>query len=75
MAASVATKNRDQVRLGEAIRQARVAKGLSLATLAALSETDKGQLSKIENGLMEPPLPRLRRIASELGMTAAELLR
>lgn len=75
MAASTEHKNRDQVRLGVAIRNARVKRGLSLAELAGLSETDKGQLSKIENGLMEPPLPRLRRIARELGLSAADLLR
>jgi transcriptional regulator with XRE-family HTH domain len=75
MAASAAAKNKDQVSLGRAIRAARVARGLSLASLADLSETDKGQLSKIENGLMEPPLPRLRRIARELGISAADLLR
>jgi transcriptional regulator with XRE-family HTH domain len=68
------TASKDARKLGRAIRSVRKERGLSLKTLASLTDTDKGQLSRIERGLLEPPIPRLRRIAKELGVQPGALL-
>lgn len=62
-------------RLGKAIRSKRVERGIGLIALAEMSVTDKGQLSKIERGLLDVTIYRLRLIARALGVPAHDLLR
>jgi len=61
-------------RLGRRLRQLREERGLKLEELGRLSDTDPGNLSRIEHGLSEPTLPRLRALAKVLGVEASDLL-
>jgi transcriptional regulator with XRE-family HTH domain len=60
--------------LGQRIRKARHLRGLTLEQLARMTETDKGYLSRIENGKMEPTLKRLRSIAKHLDIPPSRLI-
>jgi transcriptional regulator with XRE-family HTH domain len=52
--------------LGVLLRAARLAKGLSLRELSALTRVSNAYLSELERGLHEPSLSVLRAIASAL---------
>lgn len=60
---------------GRNIRSVRMARRLTLDDLAELTRLTKGQLSKIENGKVSPPLATLSRIADALEIDPALLLR
>ncbi len=60
--------------LGQALRRARSARGLSLRELAARIGVSPATLSAVENGRTGLVVDRLQLIAAELGTTAAELL-
>ncbi|MBQ5939858.1 helix-turn-helix domain-containing protein [Massilia sp. AB1] len=62
------------IALGEAIRKARQAKGLSQEQLALLAGADRSHLGRIERAENEIAVLLLKRIASALGMTASQLL-
>lgn len=61
--------------LGEAIRQARLAAGLTQIGLAAKLKIHQGQLSGYETGYSEPKLSTLARIAAALGVKVESFLR
>ncbi|MEX5635782.1 helix-turn-helix domain-containing protein [Parafrankia sp. FMc2] len=61
--------------LGEHIRQARIAKGLSGAQLGRLAGTNSSNITRIESGeTASPTLELLRRIAGALDLDLAEVL-
>ncbi len=60
--------------VGERLREARRARGLSLAVLAAAAGVGKGSLSEIENGTRNPTLATLYALAGALGLPLATLL-
>ena len=62
--------------LGESIRQARVAAGMTLEGLASSLEhpISKQALSKYERGQAQPPLDRLADIAAALSVPPSALL-
>lgn len=62
------------IALGAAIRRVREARGLSQERLALEAEIDRSYVGYIENGKNNPATLTLVKLASALGLTAAELL-
>ncbi|MGK6356209.1 helix-turn-helix domain-containing protein [Sphingomonas sp. DT-207] len=62
-------------RLGEAVRTARKARGLSQEALADASGIDRSHMGKIERGERNVTLLNVLRIAAALNGSAADLLR
>ena len=60
--------------VGERIRYARRARGLTLDALAAAVGTDAGTLSRIERGLRDPRVSQLKEIAAALSITAEDIV-
>ena len=60
--------------VGERLRAARRARGLSLGALAEAARVGKGSLSEIENGTRNPTLGTLYSLAGALGVPLAVLL-
>src|SRR5258708_35059969 len=54
--------------IGQRIRTLRLQRTVTLDQLAERGRLTKGQLSKIENGLVSSPVSTLTRIASALGV-------
>jgi transcriptional regulator with XRE-family HTH domain len=54
--------------IGQRIRNLRLQRSVTLDQLAERVRLTKGQLSKIENGLVSSPVSTLTRIASALGV-------
>ncbi len=71
----VAEVTLDVVVLGQRLRHARRARGLTLAQLAEAVGSATSALSMIENGRREPKLSLLQAIAARLGVPVDELLR
>ena len=67
-------KNRRSVLLGEALREARKAAGISQEVLAFESKVDRTYISELENGHKSPTVDVLFRICPVLGMAASELI-
>lgn len=67
-------KNRRTVLLGEAIRRARKAAGISQEELAFDAQIDRTYVSQLENGHKSPTVDVLFRICPILGMAASELI-
>ncbi|HEY0229357.1 MAG TPA: TetR family transcriptional regulator [Mycobacterium sp.] len=61
-------------RLGQSIRAARVAAGLSVRALAERLDISAATISAIENGKAGVSVTRLQELAAALGVTAARLL-
>lgn len=51
------------------LRAARLSKGLSLRDMETLTGIDRGHLSKIERGAVNPSVARLKQLARVLGLT------
>ena len=64
----VVAEQLQQYAIGAKIRALRVAKGIGLVELGRHSGLSAGLLSKIERGLLVPPLPTLVRIAMVFGV-------
>jgi transcriptional regulator with XRE-family HTH domain len=62
------------MKLGENIKKVRQAAGLNQKEVAERAGVDAGMLSKIENRGQNPSLEILRRIASGIGCSVADLL-
>jgi transcriptional regulator with XRE-family HTH domain len=62
------------VAVGQAIRRAREAAGLSMRALARLSEMSQPFLSQVEKGATSPSLSSLYRLAHALGLPPSELM-
>ena len=60
--------------LGERLKQARLARNVSLTALARSSGLSKGFLSQVESGATNPSLGSLQRLASALSVSLSELL-
>jgi transcriptional regulator with XRE-family HTH domain len=67
-------KNRRSILLGEALRQARKAAGISQEELAFEASLDRTYISHLENGHKSPTVDVLFRICPVLGIAASELL-
>lgn len=66
--------NQDAVKLGAAIREARLKRQLTLPEAASLAEIDKGTWWRIEAGQVNPSIQRLRVIARTLRVPPGSLL-
>lgn len=62
-----------EVRVGEVLKRVREQHGLSLRTLATTIGFSASFLSQVENGQVSPSIASLSRIATELGLTLADL--
>lgn len=62
-----------EARLGDVLKRLREQLGLSLRTLATKAGFSPSFISQLENGQVSPSIASLDRIASELGVTLAEL--
>jgi transcriptional regulator with XRE-family HTH domain len=60
--------------ISERVLALRLARGLSLAGLAELSDVSKAMISKIERGESSPSATILGRLAAALGVSLAQLL-
>jgi transcriptional regulator with XRE-family HTH domain len=67
-------KSRRSVLLGEALRRARKAAGISQEELAFEAQVDRTYVSQLENGHKSPTVEVLFRICQALGMAASELI-
>jgi transcriptional regulator with XRE-family HTH domain len=67
-------KTRRSVLLGEALRKARNAAGISQEELGFEAKVDRTYVSQLENGHKSPTVDVLFRICPILGMTASELI-
>lgn len=67
-------KNRRTVLLGEALRQARRAAGISQEELAFEAKVDRTYVSHLENGHKSPTVDVLFRLCPVLGIAASQLI-
>ena len=67
-------KSRRTVLLGEALRKARNAAGISQEELGFEAKVDRTYISQLENGHKSPTVDVLFRICPVLGMSASELI-
>ena len=68
MTTDVVAENLQTYAIGPKIRALRQSKGIGLVELGRHSGLSAGLLSKIERGLLVPPLPTLLRIALVFGV-------
>ena len=61
-------------KIGANIRKARTAKNIKQETLGKKVDLSKSETSRIENGKRETKLAVLKKIATEIGVTASSLL-
>jgi hypothetical protein len=61
--------------LGAALREKRLAHGLTIAEVSTLAGISRGMLSKIENGQCATSLDTLHKLARSLGMSLSALFR
>ncbi|MGV9800461.1 helix-turn-helix domain-containing protein [Mycobacterium sp. NPDC003449] len=59
--------------VGQRLRAARVAKGLSARQLASLAEVTPAYLSRLENGQLSPTVSTLSKVMQALGQPVADL--
>ena len=62
------------VTLGDKIRQMRLLKNLSQIKLAALLNTEKTNLSRLENGNTNPTFLTLKKVADQLKVHLSDLI-
>ena len=67
-------QHRALVALGRAIREARLAKGISQEQLALMAEVDRSYVGRVERGDNNAALLTLVRLASALDMTVSKLM-
>jgi transcriptional regulator with XRE-family HTH domain len=70
----MAGSSRRSVLLGEALRRARKAAGISQEDLAFEAKIDRTYVSQLENGHKSPTVDVLFRICPVLGLAASELI-
>lgn len=68
-------KKRRALPIGDVLRQARLAKGLTQESLAFSADVDRTYVSLLENGHKSPTVEMLHRIGVALGVAASELVR
>jgi transcriptional regulator with XRE-family HTH domain len=62
-----------EARVGDVLKRAREARGLSLRTLASRAGFSPSFLSQVENGQASPSIASLEKIVAEVGLTLAGL--
>jgi transcriptional regulator with XRE-family HTH domain len=62
-------------KFGEHLKNLREAKNLSLNMLAYENDLNKSTLSRIENGIVDPKLSTLNKIAESLELSLEELMK
>lgn len=67
-------QNLPLVALGNAIRQSRLAKGISQEKLALMAEVDRSYVGRIERGDNNAAVLTLVRLAAALDLTLAKLI-
>jgi transcriptional regulator with XRE-family HTH domain len=67
-------QHRALLALGRAIREARLAKGISQEKLALMAELDRSYVGRVERGDNNAALLTLMRLASALEISVAKLL-
>lgn len=67
-------QHRTLVALGRALREARLAKGISQEKLALLAEVDRSYVGRVERGDNNVAVLTLARLAGALEMTLAKLM-
>ena len=67
-------QNRALLALGRAIREARLAKGISQEKLALIAELDRSYVGRVERGDNNAALLTLVRLAGALDISVAKLL-
>ncbi|WP_209502831.1 helix-turn-helix domain-containing protein [Variovorax paradoxus] len=60
--------------LGQAVRNARKARGISQEQLALASQVERSYMSSIERGMQNVGVMTLVRISATLGLTVADLM-
>jgi transcriptional regulator with XRE-family HTH domain len=60
--------------LGKAIRQTRLAKGISQENLALLAEVDRSYVGRVERGDNNAAILTLSKLAKALGISVAKLM-
>lgn len=60
-------------KLGKKIRDLRKAQGLSQEQLGLIAKTDRSYISEIENGLRNPSLQTLEKLAKALKVNISDL--
>jgi len=63
-----------QIRVGQVVRDARLAAGLSQVQLAEQTGIDQALISKLERGQHQPRFDTLDKIARSIGLSVSELL-
>lgn len=63
-----------KMNIGDKIKKAREAKGLSQKEVATALKMDQSQYSKIENGKTDPYFSTIEKIAKALGIKVSDLL-
>lgn len=61
--------------IGERILELRTAAGISQAKLAELAHTDKSQISRYEQGRIQPSMTSLYRLAVAFGLDVNDLVK
>lgn len=64
-----------RVRLGQRIRELRLAKGMNQDEFAAAAGIHRTHPSKLENAQIDPQLSTLVKVATALGVEVGDLLR
>lgn len=65
--------NREIKQFGENVRRLRTQKGLTQFALEALTGIDRGDISRIENGLMDIQFSRIVKLAEGLEVITSDL--
>ncbi|HET6255883.1 MAG TPA: helix-turn-helix transcriptional regulator [Puia sp.] len=61
-------------KIGKRLREVRIEKGFSISGLADQADIDRSNLSRIENGAVDPSISTLYILADALDIPIAELL-
>ena len=67
-------QDRKLIALGKAIREVRLAKGISQEKLALLSEVDRSYVGRVERGDNNVAVLTLARLAAALDLSIAKLM-
>ena len=68
-------KRRDQLPIGEVLRQARVKAGLTQEALAFAADVDRTYISYLENDQKSPTVEMLVKLCRELKLPVSELIK
>lgn len=68
-------KRRDELPIGEVLRQARLKAGLTQEALAFAADVDRTYISYLENDQKSPTLEMLVKLCRELKLPVSELIK